>query len=73
MNKLNNLIKHGILFKEDILFFQSKKQSKLSSMWVESDDDDCMIIDPIPAPCHTAKKTNVSVLKANSTKVGFPV
>ncbi|KAH3695958.1 hypothetical protein DPMN_083417, partial [Dreissena polymorpha] len=47
-----------------------KKQAKLTSLWADSDDDDdCMIIDPLPNTCSTTKKpANVSIVNVSSTK-----
>jgi len=50
--------------------FQSKKQAKLTSLWVDSDDDDCILLDPLPPSCNsTNKKGAVSSVKVGSTKV----
>ncbi|XP_060598145.1 cell cycle checkpoint protein RAD17-like [Ruditapes philippinarum] len=46
----------------------SRKQSKLTSLWADDDDDDCIILDPLPVTCSSTRKTDKPVVKVSSTK-----
>ncbi|XP_053394672.1 cell cycle checkpoint protein RAD17-like [Mercenaria mercenaria] len=47
----------------------NRKQSKLTSLWADDgDDDDCIILDPLPVTCSSTRKTDKPVMKVSSTK-----